>query len=220
MVAERGVALPFEFFTPAGKRQERKIIRAQRDFTCEAVADIACGVCIDIVECRGGLVGEALKKLMPIACPIDTIKAAKLIAWFVRGPLKSENFLSRDIRDLCEIADDRAVASEADLLLNFPSSPYGYFFLFVSHSYPLAPCEIKIRLCWVDFLPVEIAVVTDRCGHPPGDPAIVTELDARRAWNRGAPHLEVISLFVAGGSLEMHEVPDRRERHSQMGVVA
>src|SRR3989454_10089498 len=133
--------------------------------------------------------------------PVDSIEGANLLARIMTRPLKRQGFISGTLS--CGVTDDRSVASKASPPDYLSSPAYPDLFLSTVHFNPLLSREIKLRIFGVNFLSIQIPIIADGRCNSPGDRSVVTEVDARRTWNRSAPNFIAIS-FIIGRDLKMH----------------
>ena len=134
--------------------------------------------------------------------PVDSIEGAKLLARIVTRPLKRQNFIGGILS--CGVIDDRSMASKASSPDYLSSPAYPDLFFSTVHFNPLFSREIKLGIFGVNFLSIQIPIIADGRCDSPGNPSVVTEVDARRTWNRSAPNFIAISLFIIGRDLKMH----------------
>ena len=80
--------------------------------------------------------------------------------------------------------------------------------------------QIAIRLEAMQSFAINLDIVADRRGNAPGNGAIVADLDERAARNSCARYFIIIVLVRTLFAAQMHQVPDGRQGHAQVRIVA
>src|SRR5687768_9771708 len=97
----------------------------------------------------------------------------------MRRPPKGQRFVTWGLVE--KVADHRPVAGEANLFLDGVAPLYADRFVLAYHVPPAVFGLVGIVILRMDPLKVEIHIVTKRGGDSPGNPTVVTDVNARRA---------------------------------------
>src|SRR3990172_8723820 len=134
------------------------------------------------------------------------------------GPANGQDFAGANLA--VKITDHRSMAGQAHGSFDGAAASDANHFVASRHRAPLATVKIAVRLQAMDLLAVKIDVVADRGGYSPGDPAVVADVNVGTSGHGGAPGLVPFGRRWARLRPQMHQVPDRWQRHAQMRIVA